>query len=54
MRGALTDWISGQLPADAALSVDHAELPSANGMSSETILADAQWTENGHAPPIVW
>ncbi|WP_185715223.1 phosphotransferase family protein [Mycobacteroides abscessus] len=47
LRGALTDWISGQLPADAALSVDHAELPSANGMSSETILADAQWTENG-------
>ncbi len=47
LRGALAEWISAQLPADAALSVDHAELPSANGMSSETILADAQWTENG-------
>lgn len=47
LRDDLTVWLSTQLPTDAALSVDHAELPSANGMSSETILADAQWTENG-------
>ncbi|MUM19084.1 phosphotransferase family protein [Mycobacterium sp. CBMA271] len=47
LREDLAAWLAAQLPADAALSVDHVELPSANGMSSETILADAQWTENG-------
>lgn len=46
LREALAAWLSLQLPG-ADLVVTHAELPSANGMSSETILADAEWTEDG-------
>lgn len=47
LRDALAGWLSTQLPPEAAIAVERAELPTANGMSSETILADAQWTQDG-------
>lgn len=39
-------WLATQLPADADPVVDAVTLPAANGMSSETIVLDAAWTDD--------
>ena len=45
--GLLADWLAGLLPPDAAPEVVlHAGI-DANGMSSETLVVDATWTESG-------
>ncbi|MGW5071607.1 phosphotransferase family protein [Rhodococcus sp. NPDC004095] len=47
LRTALQSWLTGRLPDGADPRVCEVHLPDANGMSSETILFDAEWTEDG-------
>lgn len=47
LRSRLETWIRGKAGPDAA--VTRVEVPSANGMSSETLLADARWDGSEHA-----
>jgi len=47
MAATLTGWLGGLLPAGADVEVALSGASDANGMSSETILADVTWTENG-------
>jgi aminoglycoside phosphotransferase (APT) family kinase protein len=47
MAKALTPWLAGLLPAGADPEVSLSGASDSNGMSSETILADVTWTENG-------
>src|ERR1700712_1323074 len=49
LRADLTRWIEQQLPAGAAPELGELNVPSGNGMSSETVLFDASWTEAGRA-----
>lgn len=46
-RDALETWLATRLPAGASPSISDLEAPPTNGMSSETILFDATWTEAG-------
>ncbi len=45
--GLLEDWLAGALPAGAAPKVTLRSGIDANGMSSETLVFDATWTEDG-------
>jgi aminoglycoside phosphotransferase (APT) family kinase protein len=47
MAVTLTGWLSGQLPDGAEPEVVLSGASDSNGMSSETILADVTWTEDG-------
>ncbi|MFL6060917.1 MAG: phosphotransferase family protein [Marmoricola sp.] len=47
MAATLTPWIVGQLPEGADPVVALSGASDANGMSSETVLADITWTEDG-------
>jgi aminoglycoside phosphotransferase (APT) family kinase protein len=47
MAGAVSAWLATQLPAGAEPEVSLSGGSDANGMSSETILADVTWTEDG-------
>ncbi len=47
MRASLERWLATQLPADAKPTVGEVSSPSATGMSSETLLFDARWSEGG-------
>ncbi|MGO4256648.1 phosphotransferase family protein [Marmoricola sp. RAF53] len=47
MAAALTPWIASHLPDGADPKVVLSGASDANGMSSETILADISWTEDG-------
>jgi aminoglycoside phosphotransferase (APT) family kinase protein len=47
MAGAVSAWLATQLPAGADPEVVLSGGSDANGMSSETILADVTWTEDG-------
>src|SRR4051794_4667157 len=47
MAATLTEWLTGQLPAGADVEIALSGASDSNGMSSETILADVTWTENG-------
>jgi len=49
MRSRLEAWLTTQLPAGAEPQIPHLEATSANGMSSETILFTAEWTESNAA-----
>jgi aminoglycoside phosphotransferase (APT) family kinase protein len=49
LRADLTRWIEQQLPAGAAPELGELNVPSGNGMSSETVLFDASWTQDGSA-----
>jgi aminoglycoside phosphotransferase (APT) family kinase protein len=40
-------WLATQLPAGAAPAVSAVVKPEGNGMSSETVLFDAAWTDDG-------
>lgn len=46
LRARLTAWLAGRLPG-SGVEVTALEATSANGMSSETLLFDAAWTERG-------
>ena len=46
-RERFASWLATTLGPDADAVVDTLEAPSANGMSSETLLVDASWTEHG-------
>lgn len=47
MAKALTPWLADQLPAGADPEISLSGASDSNGMSSETILADVTWTEDG-------
>jgi aminoglycoside phosphotransferase (APT) family kinase protein len=47
LRAQLTRWLERQLPAGAQPELGDLNVPSGNGMSSETVLFDASWTEAG-------
>jgi aminoglycoside phosphotransferase (APT) family kinase protein len=47
LRAALEAWLRGRLPGNAAPQIAAVTSPSATGMSSETLLFDARWQEQG-------
>ena len=47
MAATLAPWLAERLPAGADVEVALSGASDANGMSSETILADVTWTEDG-------
>ncbi|MGW4480541.1 phosphotransferase family protein [Rhodococcus triatomae] len=47
LRHRLRHWLASVLGPGAAPEVTAVEVPAANGMSNETILFDATWTESG-------
>ena len=46
-RDALEGWLAERLPAGAEPRISELQAPPTNGMSSETILFEATWTEDG-------
>ncbi len=46
-RARLEGWLAAQLPAGAEPAVSELDAPSGTGMSSETLLFDATWSEGG-------
>ncbi len=46
-RKALRTWLAGKLPGAQELEISELSAPAATGFSNETILFDAQWTEDG-------
>ena len=49
VRQRLERWLAHRLPAGAAPRVSELAVPATNGMSSETMLFDAHWHEDGCA-----
>ena len=47
LRARLQRWLSSQLPSGATPQVSEISSPSATGMSSETLLFDAEWKGEG-------
>jgi aminoglycoside phosphotransferase (APT) family kinase protein len=47
VRRRLTSWLASRLPAGADPQVGELSVPEGTGMSSETLLFDATWTEKG-------
>ena len=47
LRTRLAEWLAAQLPPDAKPDVSPLAIPEGNGLSSETLLFDATWTEDG-------
>ena len=47
LAGRLATWLAATLPTGAAPRIDGLEGTSANGMSSETLLFDATWNDDG-------
>lgn len=47
LRERLERWLAGRLGPDARPSVAEVRSPAATGMSSETLLFDASWTDGG-------
>jgi aminoglycoside phosphotransferase (APT) family kinase protein len=47
LRGRLETWLAARLPAGAEPQVSGVEMPSSTGMSSETLLFEATWQEDG-------
>jgi aminoglycoside phosphotransferase (APT) family kinase protein len=47
LHADLTRWLSGILPSGAEPVLGQLDVPSGNGMSSETLLFEASWTESG-------
>jgi aminoglycoside phosphotransferase (APT) family kinase protein len=43
-RDQLEEWLKRLLPAEASLTISDLEAPSANGMSSETLLFEVTWS----------
>jgi aminoglycoside phosphotransferase (APT) family kinase protein len=51
LRARLEAWLTGRLPADAGPQITALDGTAANGMSSETLLMDATWAEQGVRRP---
>ena len=49
LRRRLTSWLAGRLPAGSDPQVGELTVPEGTGMSSETLLFDATWTEAGES-----
>jgi aminoglycoside phosphotransferase (APT) family kinase protein len=49
LRARLEAWLQGTVGDGVDVRVTSVEVPSSNGMSSETLLFDAEWTEAGGA-----
>ena len=49
LRRRLTAWLATRLPAGADPQVGELSVPEGTGMSSETLLFDASWTDRGRA-----
>lgn len=47
LTAALSTWLDIRLGDDARPRITSLEMPSANGMSSDTVLFDAEWNEAG-------
>jgi len=47
LRRRLTEWLASRLPAGAAPSVSALTIPETNGLSSETLMFEAAWGEDG-------
>ena len=47
LRRALESWLAQELPAGPGPGVSELTSPSANGLSSETLLFDVRWRERG-------
>ncbi len=47
LRRGLEAWLATRLPPGAQPRIPEVSSPSGSGMSSETLLFDAHWTENG-------
>jgi len=47
LHADLTRWLTGVLPEGAGPQLGELAIPSGNGMSSETLLFEASWTEDG-------
>jgi len=47
LRDRLARWLAGRLPRGASPQLSAIESPSATGMSSETLLFEAEWSESG-------
>ncbi len=48
-RVALEGWLASMLPEGASPRITRYEPPSGNGMSSETVLFDVEWSDRGAA-----
>jgi aminoglycoside phosphotransferase (APT) family kinase protein len=48
VRNSLGRWLATVLEPGAEPEVTSVDVPAANGMSNETVLFDATWTEDGH------
>jgi len=46
---ALAEWLGRRIPEADGIRVSGVTVPSASGLSTETVLFDAAWTENGVA-----
>lgn len=49
-------WLCGKLPEDAELRLSPLQAPQSSGFSNETLLCEAEWTEDGrhrHEPLVV-
>ncbi|MET0360831.1 MAG: phosphotransferase family protein [Sphingobium sp.] len=49
LKGAMTDWLGARMPEVTDIRLDNFTYPRGAGMSHETILFDAHWTEGGTA-----
>jgi len=47
LRARFGEWLTSRLGADADTVMELLKAPTSNGMSSETLLLDATWTEDG-------
>ncbi|HTO01802.1 MAG TPA: phosphotransferase family protein [Microthrixaceae bacterium] len=46
LKAVIGDWLAGR-PTLSGAEVTKVDVPESNGMSSETVLVDASWTEDG-------
>jgi len=54
MRDQFERWLRATLPEGSDARVVELTSPESNGMSSETLLVDAVWTEDGPRSPVAW
>ena len=47
LRRQLTEWLAAKLPAGSNPDVGELSIPSGTGMSSDTLLFDARWSDGG-------
>lgn len=47
LRERMRGWLAGRLPPDSGVAISEITSPSASGMSSETLLFEASWREQG-------